>query len=428
MDTWLILYFLKKRGFIPSRRRPTKSFSLEDIFKVLADELKVYQPFTLEDKITLSGNEAKAIKELLFEDSINLSDDVINALLKILLEDETKLYGKVISTLSKIALEDSFDLSDNLVNVYSPMNLEDRLYLFSSCVKAYVSEALLNVEDEFTISDGLYKAFENILTINAEDSFNISDALIDMRLRINLEDSFQISDSLTKSAKVINLEDSFNINDVLAKSVKEMSLEDSFNVGDNLNISSKKETMEDTFSIGDNLKIFVAETEDEICDFMNLVTDYEYNYINVFFIKSKRLRGYYYMVIFVDGRDTSANKHYCIGYTTANEIYTHCERMVDYDCSSPQACGHDYADESEFVGAVCGGIDWIVLVYQAGRSVTITPKYIGENIIDVCGYERPAWSHFNGFVIHKKNGEKEYKSLEEFTVNYDTIKAIAFEY
>lgn len=428
MDTWLILHLLKKRGFAFRKVKPTKSFSLEDIFNILANEYKVYQPKYLEDKAELSGNLTKAVIELLFEDYTNISDNVINALLKIALEDRLTLSGINVNALSKIQLEDSLNLSDNLVNAYKSMYLEDMLYLHGNCVKAYVSEQLLSLEDEFTVSDGLYKAYENILTINAEDSLNLSDALMDMRLRINLEDSLNISDYLKSALTKINLEDTFSINDALIKPVKTIALEDSINVSDSLALSSKKETMEDMFSIGDSLKIFVAETEDEICDFMNLVTDYEYDYINVFFIVSKRLRGYYYMVIFVDGRDTLTNKHYYIGYTEADDIYTHCEEMVDYNCSRTEHCYHDYADESEFVGAVCGVYDWVVLVYQAGKSVTITPKYIGENIIDVCGYKRPAWSHFNGFVIHKRDGTKEYKSLEEFTVDYDTIKTIAFEY
>ncbi|RLI18924.1 hypothetical protein DRO54_09460 [Candidatus Bathyarchaeota archaeon] len=426
MDTWLILYLMRKRGFAPPRRRPFRRVGLEDLLLLLADVDKQYKPFALEDELKIAGSIVEALKRLQLEDELSISDAVFNALRKIALEDEMSVSDSLYNALRKISLEDSLNISDSLKNVYKPISLSDELLITGACVKSVATGSTIALEDELTISDSLQLAYGTVKVIALEDSLNIGDSLKKSVTTIHLEDAVYIGDSLKLAEREIALEDELNVSDSLKLAKRSIGLEDELNVAGLLKLSVNKQTAEDELRIGDSLKIFVAESEEEICDFRYVIEEYEYDYINVFFVRSSKLAGYFYCVIFIDGRDTIDNKHYYIGYTTANEIYTHCWEMVDYDCSNTAHCVHDYADESEFVGAVCGVIDWVVLLYQAGKSVTITPKYLEETVKDVCGYDRPAWSHFQGFVIHKRDGTKEYKSLEEFTVDYDTIKQIAF--
>jgi len=426
MDTWLILYLMRKRGFAPSRRRPFKRISLEDLLLLLANAEKQYRPFVLEDVLNISGAVNKASKQLQLEDELSISDAVFNALRKIALEDEISVSDSLCNALRKILLEDELSIADSLKNVYKPISLSDELLITGECVKSLATGSTITLEDELTISDSLQLAYDTVKVLTLEDSLNIGDSLKKSVATVQLEDSLCIYDSLKLAKREIALEDELNVSDSLKLAKRKIQLEDELNVADSLKLSVNKQTAEDELRIGGSLKIFVAESEEEICDFRYIIEEYEYNYINVFFVRSSKLSGYFYCVIFVSGRDTIDNKHYYIGYTTANEIFTHCWEMVDYDCSEAMRCKHDYADESEFCGAVCGGIDWVVLVYQAGKSVTITPKYLGETVKDICGYDRPAWSHFQGFVLYKRDGTKEYKSLEEFTVDYDTIKQIAF--
>ncbi|MHC1627434.1 MAG: hypothetical protein ACXQTI_01195 [Candidatus Nezhaarchaeales archaeon] len=426
MDTWLILYLMRKRGFAPPRRRPFRRVSLDDELTLLADILRVYYPFVLEDELRIADSLVKALKRLQLEDEPSVSGAVFNALRKIPLEDEISISDSLFNALRKISLEDEISIADSLKNVYKPLHLSDELVLAGACVKSLATGSTITLEDELTISDSLQLAYDTVKVLTLEDSLSISDSLKKSVTTIHLEDSLNISDSLKLAKREISLEDELNVNDSLKLAKRKIQLEDELNVADSLKLSVNKQTAEDELRIGDSLKIFVAESEEEICDFRYIIEEYEYDYINVFFVRSSKLAGYFYCVIFIDGRDTINNKHYYIGYTTANEIFTHCRGMVDYNCSDTRHCVHDYADESEFVGAVCGGVDWVVLLYQAGKSVTITPKYLGETVKDVCGYDRPAWSHFQGFVLYKRDGTKEYKSLEEFTVDYDTIKQIAF--
>jgi len=425
---WFIFFLLKKKARIVKRKLYGIAKRIVDIFYTLSDVISETKVNNFEDTLTISSDVYIPTEKLSFTDELRISDDVINALSSYSFEDSLSIQSDVREAIKRYSFEDSLAISDRLEDVSKRQYFEDSLML-SGDVQQYSEETKpYSFEDVLTLSGDVEQLTEPIKRYDLEDTLTISDKLDIAKAKADIEDSLTISDDVKEAVKRYNLSDEFRISDNVIESTKRYSFEDSLHISDSVTEAIKRYGFEDVLTISDELKIFIAETKEEICDFMNLVTDYEYDYINVFFVKSRRLDGYYYCVIFVDGRDTSENKHYYIGYTTADEVFTHCHNMVDYDCSNPNACKHDYADESEFCGATCGVYDWVVLLYQASKNVTITPKYVGETIIDACGYERPAWSHFQGFVIHKSDGTKEYKPLEEFTVDRYTIDRIAFTY
>jgi len=425
---WFIFFLLKKKARIVKRKLVKIAKRIVDIFYALSDVVSETKVNNFEDTLTISSDVYIPTKEYSFTDELRISDDVINALKPYSFTDTLKLSGDVFEAIKRYSFEDSLTISDELRDVSKRQYFEDILPL-SGDVQQYSEETKpYSFEDVLTLSGDVDQLTEPIKSYSFEDTLTISDKLDIAKAKADVEDTLMISDDVKEAVKRYSFTDELHISDSVIESVRSYSFEDSLHISDSVTEAIKRYGFEDVLTISDELKIFIAETKDEICDFMNIVTDYEYDYINVFFVKSRRLDGYYYCVIFVDGRDTDENKHYYIGYTTADEAFTHCYHMVDYDCSSPEHCVHDYADESEFCGAVCGVYDWVVLLYQASKNVTITPKYVGETIIDACGYERPAWSHFQGFVIHKSDGTKEYKPLEEFTVDRHTIDRIAFTY
>lgn len=425
---WFIFFLLKKKARIVKRKLAKVAKRIVDIFYASSDVISETKVNNFEDTLTISSDVYIPTEKLSFEDSLAISDDVINALKQYSFTDTLKLSDDVIEAAKRHSFEDSLTISGELKDVSKRQYFEDSLML-SGDVQQYSEETKpYSFEDGLVIKSDVEQLTEPIKRYDLEDTLTISDEVKEAKAKADVEDSITISDDVKEAVKRYNLSDEFRISDNVIEAVKSHSFEDTLTISDNVTEAIKRYNFEDSLTVSDELKIFIAETKEEICDFMNLVTDYEYDYINVFFVKSRRLDGYYYCVIFVDGRDTYENKHYYIGYTPADEVFTHCDNMIDYDCSSPYACWHDYADESEFCGATCGVYDWVVLLYQASKNVTITPKYIGETITDACGYERPAWSHFQGFVIHKSDGTKEYKPLEEFTVDRYTIDRIAFTY
>jgi len=425
---WFIFFLLKKKARIVKRKLAKVAKRIVDIFKISTDVTAETKISGLEDSLTIKSDVYVPTKEYSFTDELRISGGVINALKPYSFTDTLKLSGDVFEAVKRYSFEDSLAIGDELKDVSKRQYFEDSLMLSGDVQQYSLETKPYSFEDVLTLSGDVEQLTEPIKRYDLEDTLTISDEVKVAKAKADVEDSLTISDDVKEAVKRYNLSDEFRISDSVIEATKRYSFEDSLYISDSVTEAIRRYGFEDVLTISDELKIFIAETKEEICDFMNLVTDYEYDYINVFFVKSRRLDGYYYCVIFVDGRDTSENKHYYIGYTTADEVFTHCAEMVDYDCSSPYACMHDYADESEFCGAVCGAYDWVVLLYQASKNVTITPKYIGETIIDACGYERSAWSHFQGFVIHKSDGTKEYKPLEEFTVDRYTIDRIAFTY
>jgi len=425
---WFIFFLLKKKARIVKRKLYGIAKRIVDIFYTSSDVISETKVNNFEDTLTISSDVHISIEKLSFEDSLAISDDVINALKPYSFEDSLSIQSDVREAIKRYSFEDTLTISGSLEDVSKRQYFEDTLTL-SGDVQQYSEETKpYSFTDTLLIYGDVEQLTEPIKRYDLEDTLTISDEVKVAKAKADIEDSLTISDDVKEAVKRYNLSDELRISDNVIESVRSYSFEDSLHISDSVTEAIKRYNFSDSLTISDELKIFIAETKEEICDFMNIVTDYEYDYINVFFVKSRRLDGYYYCVIFVDGRDTDENKHYYIGYTTADEVFTHCYHMVDYNCSSPEHCVHDYADESEFCGAVCGFYDWVVLLYQASKNVTITPKYVGETIIDVCGYERPAWSHFQGFVIHKSDGTKEYKPLEEFTVDRYTIDRIAFTY
>jgi len=425
---WFIFFLLKKKARIVKRKLAKVAKRIVDIFYASSDVISETKVSGLEDSLTIGSDVHIPTKEYSFTDELRISDDVINALSSYSFEDSLSIQSDVREAIKCYSFEDSLTISDEFRDVSKRQYNMDKLFVFSDVQQYSLETKPYSFEDVLTLSGDVEQLTEPIKRYEFEDTLTISDDVKEAKAKADVEDSLTISDDVKEAVKRYNLSDEFRISDNVIESVRSYSFEDSLYISDSVTEAIKRYGFEDVLTISDELKIFIAETKEEICDFMNLVTDYEYDCVNVFFVKSRRLDGYYYCVIFVDGRDTYENKHYYIGYTTADEVFTHCDNMIDYDCSSPYACWHDYADESEFCGATCGVYDWVVLLYQASKNVTITPKYIGETIIDACGYERPAWSHFQGFVIHKSDGTKEYKPLEEFTVDRHTIDRIAFTY
>jgi len=253
---------MRKRGFIPPRRRPFRTFTLEDEITLLADVIRVYYPFVLEDELSISSGLAKASKRLQLCDEIRISDAVFNALRKISLEDEISISDSLYNALRKISLEDSLNVSDSLKNVYKPLHLSDELVLTGACVKSLATGSAINLEDELNIYGSLEIAYDTIKTLTLEDSLHIGDSLKKSVTTIRLEDSLRIGDSLKLAKREILLEDDINVSDSLKHAKRRIQLEDGLDVADSLKLSVNKQTLEDSLRIGDRLVIHRAECEE----------------------------------------------------------------------------------------------------------------------------------------------------------------------